>query len=74
MGPFAHSGPRETYLLVDQSVPCPSEHVRGYWYSRGFTQPRVCVNIEYRAGIAWSLYLPLSPSHPFLIVIPVEES
>ena len=59
--PFAHSGPRETYLLVGQSVPCPSEHVRGYWYSCGFTQPRVCVNIEYRAGIALSLCPPLSP-------------
>ena len=62
-GPCAHFGPRETYLLVGQSVPCLSEHVRGYWYSCGFTQPRVCVNIKYRAEIALSFKsTPFPPS------------
>ena len=35
-GPLTHSGPRETGFLVGQSVPYSNEHVRGYWYSRGF--------------------------------------
>ena len=55
-------GPRETYLLVGQSIPCLGEHVRGYWYSCGFTQPRVCVNIKHRAEIALSFRsTPFSP-------------